>query len=393
MDWSNLSEVVVGLAIRKKLTPGSINPDTLAAPYNRMLNDLRDGADESDLVSSHGWSPYAAATAAAEAVKPELNWIGMLERAHLLADAGSRMSRLVKQMERGEDVDVGKMLAIVQSLDKEQTDFITLDKVEPAKQEELWVPTFYQPWDNHVGPNLSGVGGIVRGGLNIIGAPPGVGKTTLLLRFLINMAQHGHTVAFLSMEMTLAQVALRMLEIQKLPKKVRANIIASEDVCPVNEVYAKITRLVASHPSLYAVGIDFADLMVEGEQSEQVMGDIYKTLAVLAKRTGVPIVLLSQLSRRYEGGVPRVSHLRYSGMAEATASTVALLYNPDNLWVDMGAGKEKNPLPFVPGQAYIILGKSRYGFKHGGVGAFQVDWDGALGWGQKDYGWSPLGGA
>jgi replicative DNA helicase len=296
-------------------------------------------------------------------------------------------------MERGEDVDVGKIMAIIQTLEKEQTDFLTMDKVEPAKQEELWVPTYYLPWDANVGPNVAGLGGVIRGGLSIIGAPPGVGKTTLLLRMFVNMAKASKRVAFFSMEMTLSQVALRMLEMEKLPKKVRQRILASEEVCPVQEVYAKAARLAAVYPDLYCIGIDFADLMVEGEQTESMMGDIYKTLAVLAKRTGVPIILISQLSRRYEGGLPRVSHLRYSGMAEATASLVALLYNPDNLWVDMGQTRKDNPLPFSPGKAYIILGKSRYGFKHGGIGAFLVDWKGDMGWGETSLGWYPLGGA
>jgi hypothetical protein len=39
------------------------------------------------------------------------------------------------------------------------------------------------------------------------------------------------------------------------------------------------------------------------------------------------------------------------------------------------------------------LGKSRYGFKHGGIGAFLVDWKGDMGWGEKSLGWTPLGGS
>ena len=70
-------------------------------------------------------------------------------------------------------------------------------------------------------------------------------------------------------------------------------------------------------------------MLVEGEQSEAVMGVIYRSLAMLAKTTGVPVILICQLNRtQYTGGIPKINHIRYSGMAEMMSSLILLLYNP-----------------------------------------------------------------
>ena len=353
-DWFSLSEVVTGKVIKGIYSPNAVNAETLASPYDEILVGLKEGKDLTTLATQHGHQPIKTALDAAEAVGESdsvtgVDWIRMLERAAALARAGKQLERKVKHMARGEDVDIARVLGILKELEDERLDFVGMDKVEP--DDDSWVPSYYAPWDKHIG-------GLPKAGLVLIGAPPGIGKSSLVLRVLVNCAHEGKRVAFYSMEMTLGQVARRLLDLEaKLTKRTRANILASENVETVDEVYAKVARLKAAHPDLYCVGIDFADLMIDDEQSEQVMGHIYKTLAVLAKRLKMPVILLSQLSRRYEGGLPRMSHYRYSGLAEAMASLGLLLWNPQNLFVDMGQGKKGNPLEFIEGAAYIICGK------------------------------------
>jgi replicative DNA helicase len=110
------------------------------------------------------------------------------------------------------------------------------------------------------------------------------------------------------------------------------------------------------------------------------MAQVYLTLARAAKITGVPFILLSQLSRSYTGGMPEITHLRYTGMAEALSALILLLYNPSAIFVSQSSG---GALPRQAGKGYIIVGKSRYGHKYPGHGRFaiQCDWDGAAGWG------------
>ena len=82
--------------------------------------------------------------------------------------------------------------------------------------------------------------------------------------------------------------------------------------------------------------------------------------------------------------------LRYTGMAEALAALVLFLHNPTQIFIE-----SSDALPLIDGRGYIIVAKSRFGYKdgrHSGVGAIQLAWDGATGWGDKEYGWYPLNG-
>jgi len=114
-----------------------------------------------------------------------------------------------------------------------------------------------------------------------------------------------------------------------------------------------------------------------------VMGVIYRSLAMLAKTTGVPVILVCQLNRtQYTGGIPKINHIRYSGMAEMMSSLILLLYNPSVTVADVQANAI---LPFFSDKGYIIIGKSRFGFKRGKPGAVQVDFKGETGWGTLGY--------
>ena len=156
-------------------------------------------------------------------------------------------------------------------------------------------------------------------------------------------------------------------------------MLGTESAYTVGEIYAVAARA-AANENLKAIIIDFADMLVEGEQSEAVMGVIYRTLAVLAKTTGVPVILICQLNRnQYQGGIPKINHIRYSGMAEMMSALILLLYNPSSTVADVQANAI---LPYYPDKGYIIVGKSRFGFKQGKPGAVQLDFVGETGWGQ-----------
>ena len=77
-------------------------------------------------------------------------------------------------------------------------------------------------------------------------------------------------------------------------------------------------------------------------------------------------------------------------MAEAVASLIVLIYNPDRVWANSAAGSKGNPLVYIPDSAYLIVGKSRFGFIEQKVGAILVDWNGASGWGIHSRGYTQL---
>jgi replicative DNA helicase len=190
-------------------------------------------------------------------------------------------------------------------------------------------------------------------------------------------------IAIFSLEMLLSQVMARLFDLDKsITKEERSRILASESAYTVGEIYAVAARA-AANENLKAIIIDFADMLAEGEQNEAVMGVIYRSLAVLAKTTGVPVILVCQFSRKQDAtGIPKITWIRYSAMAEMMSSLIMLLYNPSVTVADVNANAI---LPFFPDKGYIIVGKSRFGFKKGKPGAVQVEFRGETGWGKLGF--------
>lgn len=219
------------------------------------------------------------------------------------------------------------------------------------------------------------------------------GKTTALIKLMDCITRNKRKFLFLSLELTSELVMMRWMEIHPdLKDRQRARLIVGDEVYTVEEAVVAITREVTKDPDIYAIGIDFADLMVPEQIGEEVgeASKIYRMLATCAKRIKKPIFLLAQLNSSYTGGIPHVNHFRYSRLAEAMGVMIVMIYNPDGIYIDMGRDDKKNPLTYREGKAYLILGKSRFGFTNGGPGAIAVDFLGRLGWGDEGDGWVRL---
>ena len=384
MNHLGLSEVVVGKVLLGELSAQVIDAEKVHPSYSSLIVMLKDGKSETDLVDKAGFSVVHVCRQAAQAVNgAPLDYVGLLERASLRSDVGRTLLGVAKRLEAGDDADIGKATAALARFEMEQGEFVRLSDVTP--ENAVWVPSNYPPLDDHVG-------GFPKSGLTVIAGPTGVGKTTLLGRIMTCMAQQGRETAFFSLEMTVSQILFRFLEIQPdLTSEQRSLIHTTDSAYNVEEIYAAASRLVAANPRVELIGIDFADLLVEGEEKTAKTSAIYRTLALLARRLERPIVLLSQLNREtYSGGLPKVHHIRWSGMAEATASLILLIYNPDRIWADSAVGQKGNPLVYIPDSAYIIVGKSRFGFVENHIGAILVDWTGSSGWGMMSKGYTQL---
>lgn len=381
MSWQDATEITIGFVLHKKLSPDLINPDDCYPPYHEIIPLMRDGLDIPDVVARIGYSSVRQAMEAAEHVNGEMKpveWVKVLTQSASVAQAASKLDEVVKNMRAGKDYDIGLALKAVSMMDEGQRDLTPMSEITP--EENSWILTGWDAIDKYIG-------GIVKAGLITIGASPGVGKTTLVLKLASSLVHKykKKKVAIFTLEMTVEQLTQRALELSKITKDEKERILLGGSSFSVHEIYATASR-VAAQEDLAMIAVDFADLLIEGEASESVMGNIYKTLALLAKKTGVPVVLISQLNRNtYSGGTPKVNHLRYSGMAEAMSALILLIYNPNNILVDNGGGKSE--LETIEGRGYLIEGKSRFGFKQGGPGAIMIEWDGAGGWGEKGLGW------
>ena len=387
MKWIEASEIVGGLALKERLDPNAVNLDTVFPPYNDVIAMLRDGKDVTTIIEKVSFAAVDACMQAEERVNGTLDpmkWLKLLEETASSAKAADKLEPLVRQMRDGQKIDVGSAMAIISMADQGYTELTPMSKIEPQKNP--WILTGYEPIDKHIG-------GLPEAGLIVVGASPGVGKTTLMLKIAKSMVKKHKKkkVAIFTLEMTMTQITSRMLEIDDtLTDSEKDRILLGETAYNVKEIYAIASRTAASD-NLSLICIDFADQMVEGEQTESIMGQIYRVLSMLAKRTGVPVLLLSQLNREtYKGGEPRINHLRYSGMAEAMSALILLIYNPSNILISFE--KDKSVLPTTPGIAYLLVGKSRFGFKEGAPGGIKVEWDGKLGWGDKSLGYTPLAG-
>ena len=201
--------------------------------------------------------------------------------------------------------------------------------------------------------------GFHPGDLVVVGARPGMGKTS----FCLNIAAYVGIevkvpVALFSLEMSKELIVLRMIcsEAEVDSKSVRSGYHTKEDYrklvnaagrlaeAPifiddsfntVLEMRAKARRLKAEH-GLGLIIVDYLQLM-RGEGSytarEQVISDISRSFKALAKDLKVPIMVISQLNRsceqRGDNKRPINADLRESGAIEQDADTILFLYRGD----------------------------------------------------------------
>jgi replicative DNA helicase len=101
------------------------------------------------------------------------------------------------------------------------------------------------------------------------------------------------------------------------------------------EIRSKARRLKQKHPELGLIIVDYLQLMTSGTNAEnrvQEVSQISRSLKVLARDLGVPIIALSQLSRAVEqrhDKRPILSDLRESGSLEQDADIVCFIYRDE----------------------------------------------------------------
>ncbi len=126
----------------------------------------------------------------------------------------------------------------------------------------------------------------------------------------------------------------------------------------VLELRAKARRLKSDH-GLGLVLVDYLQLMkgrTKAESRQQEISEISRSLKALAKELNVPVIAVSQLSRKTEertGNRPQLSDLRESGAIEQDADLILFIYRDE-----VYNRSEDNP---NRGKAEIIIGKQRNG--------------------------------
>lgn len=382
MRWRDVSEIVFGMILQEKISPDYVNPEAFFPPYGEAIKLVKAGSDISELYDKIGLAPIKAALEAEQVIgdKTPTDFIKLLDTAYSREELAKVLEYEVNKLHKGLDADLLRIEGAMSKHVNLEHKYMTLDKIDP--ETVIWKQTGYQPIDEYVG-------GIPDSNLTIIAAPPGVGKTSLLLKMALSTAHLKKRVLIYTFEMTSGQVKRRTMDLMNTKPEIEQYVKICDDILDVDEVFAEASRLAAVE-DLGFIGIDFADLMLTAAEEEGNVALLYRTMANLAKKSRTPVVLLSQLSRRYteRGGEPRIHDIRWSGLAEAMAALILLIYNPNQI---AGASARRDTqLPVQTGRAYLIVGKSRFGFKQGTIGAINVPWDGALAWGDKAVGWVSL---
>ncbi|MGE8204796.1 replicative DNA helicase [Heyndrickxia sp. NPDC080065] len=202
--------------------------------------------------------------------------------------------------------------------------------------------------------------GFQRNDLIIVAARPSVGKTA----FALNIAQNvgtkaGENVAIFSLEMGAEQLVMRMLcaEGNINAQNLRTGSLTDEDWrkltmamgslsnsgiyiddtpgVRISDIRSKCRRLKQEH-GLGMILIDYLQLIQgngrSGENRQQEVSEISRSLKALARELEVPVIALSQLSRGVEQRQdkrPMMSDIRESGSIEQDADIVAFLYRDD----------------------------------------------------------------
>jgi replicative DNA helicase len=252
--------------------------------------------------------------------------------------------------------------------------FKTVEKLFERKELITGVPSGFKDLD-------SMTTGFQNSDLIIVAGRPSMGKTSYCLDIARYAAvESGIPVAIFSLEMAKEQLVLRMLcsEAMVEAQKLRSGFLRESDwpkltlaagnladspvfiddsaAISILELRAKARRLKAEH-NLGLIIIDYLQLMRgrgRSERREQEISEISRSLKALAKELAIPVIAISQLSRRTEERPrqrPQLSDLRESGAIEQDADVILFVYREEVYRED----------PSNEGVAEIIIGKQRNG--------------------------------
>ena len=233
--------------------------------------------------------------------------------------------------------------------------------------------------------------GLQKSDLIILAARPSMGKTAFALNIVANVALKSKVpVALFSLEMSREQLVQRMMcsEAEIDMQRVKSGNLQSKDFdklaramgdlseapifiddtggCTLTDIRAKCRRLSMVEPNLGLVVIDYLQLIASSSNNDrnQEISAISRGLKILARELNVPIIALSQLSRKVEDRGdkrPMLSDLRDSGAIEQDADIVMFIHREDYYKKDSDNEEEVNKIAESSGKSDIIIAKHRNG--------------------------------
>lgn len=258
-------------------------------------------------------------------------------------------------------------------LEERQEEFLNRDPNSPPV---TGIPSHFTDLDKLIN-------GFCPSQLIILAARPSMGKTALALNIAENILLKSHkSVAIFSLEMNAEELLHRMIcsQSEVESEKIRTGALTGQEYQRIVESVHRLqkhTLIIDDEPGirisdlrararrmkeLYGIEliiIDYLQLLsgsrqnYNPDQRQNEISEISRNLKTLARELNVPIICLSQLSRKVEerqGHRPMLSDLRESGSIEQDADIVMLIFRRDYY----------NPHD-KPGLVELIVAKNRHG--------------------------------
>ncbi len=292
------------------------------------------------------------------------------------------------------------------SHNNESKDFRLISDVLRTVYRDLEIKSEGKANSNSLKTGFSGLDKILvemaPGDFIIVGARPGMGKTSFAMNIATNVAKNSNkSVAIFSLEMSCEQLVTRILSSEALVNSytLRSGQLKPEDwenlagvisqlsgsniyiddtsAITATDMKAKLRRV----PNLGLVVIDYIGLMQTTGNSDNravAVGEISRNLKIMAKEFGIPIICCAQLNRGTESRNagdkrPTLADLRDSGSIEQDADVVMFLYR-DEYYKDISGKENTADGSASANTAEVIIAKNRHGsvtnVKMGWIGQF-----------------------
>ena len=238
--------------------------------------------------------------------------------------------------------------------------------------------------------------GLGKSDLVILGARPGMGKTSFALNVATNVARNTKKkVCIFTLEMSAEQLVTRIVSSEAMidSYKLRTGELTPEDWENVARAAAKLAKcdiLIDDTAGITVTGmkaklrrvqnlglvvIDYLQLMQGDKHTDNrvsEVGEISRGMKLMAKELMVPVICCSQLNRGVEGRSekrPMMSDLRESGSIEQDADVIMLLFRDEYYKINESATPNADAESNI---VEVIVAKNR----HGSTATVKMGWVG-----------------
>jgi len=182
--------------------------------------------------------------------------------------------------------------------------------------------------------------GFCKSNLIIIAGRPSMGKSALAMQIAENVSHKEHVIIF-SMEMSRREIGTRMIRFhgdrvgvsQAIAHASQLKLHIEEKPAITVQHIRSVCRKQKRKHGLSMIVVDYLQLMQgNGDRRTQEIGAISRGLKAISKEFDIPVIALSQLSRKVEERAdkrPLMSDLRDSGEIEQDADLILLIYRED----------------------------------------------------------------